>query len=239
MIALISFDNAMSIERKIAEKLNLNYIEKERFGCRTNSYSDDSLEPLTDYDYYIDDLIKTEVDDKTFYFKEEGDDKPIDSYHLYTKPKKDLDYVYIEKENNLVDLEDFALKCMYGYRITKCIKSEEPSVNNIKALLNKVEEKTNNINKTLDILHNQSFNDKTNVHVGGGLMVTYNDLMLKENCCTDVLQSTINNGWRIIAVCVQSDQRRPDYILGRYNLDKDITVRDEQFAKREEKLNNR
>ena len=222
MIALISFDNSMVIERKEAKRLNLNYTEKERFGYREISYGSKYLEALTDNSYYIEDLVKTETEGSVLYFKNEGDDKSIDTYYLYSKPKKDLDYVYIEKENNLVDLEDFALKCIYGYRVTKCIKSEEPSVNNIKALLNKVEEKTNSINKTLDILHNQSFNDKTNVHVGGGLMVTYNDLMLKENCCTDELQSTINNGWRIIAVCVQSDQRRPDYILGRYNLNKDV-----------------
>ena len=40
---------------------------------------------------------------------------------------------------------------------------------------------------------------------------------MKEDVCTDVLQQELNNGWRIIAICVQADQRRPDYILGRYN----------------------
>lgn len=34
---------------------------------------------------------------------------------------------------------------------------------------------------------------------------------------TDVLQEQIAKGWRIIAACPQPDQRRPDYILGRFN----------------------
>lgn len=32
-----------------------------------------------------------------------------------------------------------------------------------------------------------------------------------------VSESELNNGWRIIAVCIQPDGRRPDYVLGRYN----------------------
>ena len=72
-------------------------------------------------------------------------------------------------------------------------------------------------NHLVDKMKENTFNSKTNVHVGGGLITTYNDLLLKEDICTDALQSDLNNGWRIIAVCNQPDQRRPDYILGRYN----------------------
>ena len=46
-----------------------------------------------------------------------------------------------------------------------------------------------------------TLNQKCDVHVGGGLIATYNDLMLKEDSCTDELQTELNNGWRIIAVC--------------------------------------
>jgi len=52
------------------------------------------------------------------------------------------------------------------------------------------------------------------------------DLCLKENCCTDALQTELNNGWRIIAVCVQPNQRRPDYVLGRYNPELEVTNKD-------------
>lgn len=97
---------------------------------------------------------------------------------------------------------------------------------NIQLLLNRIEEKTKQIDKTIDIMKSHAFNQKVSVHVGGGLMVTYNDLCLKEDCCTDALQSELNNGWRIIAVCVQPDQRRPDYILGRYNPELDVYEKD-------------
>lgn len=36
-----------------------------------------------------------------------------------------------------------------------------------------------------------------------------------DDCCTDYLQSYLNEGWRILAVCPPNAQRRPDYILGR------------------------
>lgn len=36
-----------------------------------------------------------------------------------------------------------------------------------------------------------------------------------DDCCTDYLQSYLNDGWRILAVCPPNAQRRPDYILGR------------------------
>lgn len=39
-------------------------------------------------------------------------------------------------------------------------------------------------------------------------------LRLLENACTDEVQGRLAEGWRIIAVCPQPDQRRPDYVLG-------------------------
>lgn len=35
------------------------------------------------------------------------------------------------------------------------------------------------IDKTIDIMKQQTFNQRVNVHVGGGLITTYNDLHLK------------------------------------------------------------
>lgn len=35
------------------------------------------------------------------------------------------------------------------------------------------------------------------------------------DCCTEELQSRLDEGWRILAVCPPNAQRRPDYILGR------------------------
>lgn len=64
-----------------------------------------------------------------------------------------------------------------------------------------------------------NYNNKCEVHIPGQALSTYNDLMLAEDVCTDVLQGHLNGGWRIIAACPQPDQRRPDYILGRFNPD--------------------
>lgn len=34
--------------------------------------------------------------------------------------------------------------------------------------------------------------------------------------CTTALQQDLDEGWHILAICPQSGQRRPDYILGRF-----------------------
>lgn len=61
------------------------------------------------------------------------------------------------------------------------------------------------------------FNTKVEVHASNSALMVYNETLLIENSCTDNLQNHLDAGWRIIACCVQPDQRRPDYILGRYN----------------------
>lgn len=63
------------------------------------------------------------------------------------------------------------------------------------------------------------YNTKCEVHMPGQALSTYNEVCLLEDSCTDVLQAKLSEGWRIIAGCPQPDQRRPDYILGRFNPD--------------------
>lgn len=62
-----------------------------------------------------------------------------------------------------------------------------------------------------------NFNHRVEVHMPGQALSLYNETMLMEDACTDALQNSLSEGWRIIAVCPQPDQRRPDYVLGRYN----------------------
>lgn len=50
-----------------------------------------------------------------------------------------------------------------------------------------------------------------------------NDVMVQEDCCTDDLRRLIDEGWRIVAVCPQARNRRPDYVLGRVKT-ADVTV---------------
>lgn len=78
-------------------------------------------------------------------------------------------------------------------------------------------------NRQVNIMEGTStvYNNKCDVHMPGNMLAMYNDVLLLEDSCTDALQSALVQGWRIIAACPQPDKRRPDYILGRWNPDKD------------------
>lgn len=41
------------------------------------------------------------------------------------------------------------------------------------------------------------------------------EVCVETDLCTYALQSMLDDGWRILAVCPPNSQRRPDYILGR------------------------
>ena len=58
-------------------------------------------------------------------------------------------------------------------------------------------------------------NQKVNVAVPGFGLLAMAHAMLASDCCTDDLNDYLNDGWRILAICPQPDQRRPDYILGK------------------------
>jgi len=211
MISIICFEENLIIPKEEAENLKLTYKTDPKIG-----YMKDKLQLMSSYDRYKEDCIEAEG----LYYKNNKDlekGTKVENYYLYTKYTDNVNYVHVEKDNHLVDLLPFVTKCKHKFFITQSVKSEEPTVNNINVILQTLTEKTEKINSLIDKIKENTFNSKTNVHVGGGLITTYNDLLLKENICTDALQSELNNGWRIIAVCTQPDQRRPDYILGRYN----------------------
>lgn len=63
--------------------------------------------------------------------------------------------------------------------------------------------------------HAAAWNGYANAPVPGVNLGAINDLNLVQDCCTDVLQGLLDEGWRLVAVCPQ-ESRRPDYVLGRY-----------------------
>ena len=128
----------------------------------------------------------------------------------------------------MVDLLEFAPKAtQIEYKIIKSLQPKDSSVEGMQAILLETQNKISKFQKQVESFNNDkfgnTFNDRINVHTGGGLLVTYNEVMLLEDSCTDALQVELNNGWRIIAVSIQNDQRRPDYILGRYNSELGVT----------------
>lgn len=68
-----------------------------------------------------------------------------------------------------------------------------------------------------------NFNGRCEVHMPGNLLLQFNKILLLEDCCSDGLQEALDKGWRIVSAQPQPDQRRPDYILGRYVPDTDLT----------------
>lgn len=57
----------------------------------------------------------------------------------------------------------------------------------------------------------------TQIHIPNEYLYRINEVKVLDDACTDALQSELDDGWRIICVCPPNSQRRPDYILGRYN----------------------
>jgi hypothetical protein len=61
------------------------------------------------------------------------------------------------------------------------------------------------------------FNNRLEIHQPDIPLFTYNRFIHLDDCCTDILQEDyINKGYRVVACVPQPDQRRPDYILGKY-----------------------
>ena len=58
-------------------------------------------------------------------------------------------------------------------------------------------------------------NERCNVTVPGIGLMAIREVCVELDLCTDRLQSLLDEGWRILAICPQPDQRRPDYVLGR------------------------
>jgi hypothetical protein len=78
-------------------------------------------------------------------------------------------------------------------------------------------EKLDKFSNGLPEVQGAMYNERVEVHTPGMGLMLFNRVMLLQDACSDALQSEMDNGWRIVAACPQPDQRRPDYILGRYD----------------------
>lgn len=210
MIAQIKFDKELIILRDEADKLGLNYQEVTRIGLHNNELADMKYSGY----HYRCDLIENDGQ----YYK---DDKKMDSYNIYDKPPAG-DYVKIPTETFMVDLDKFAPVCKYPFKIYNSLHTEPRSGLEVLA---KLESKIQELQSTVETYNSANhFNNKCNVTIGAGIVTTFNEVMLKEDSCTDELQLELTVGWKIIAICIQPDQRRPDYVLGRFNPNIDATI---------------
>lgn len=83
----------------------------------------------------------------------------------------------------------------------------------------------NNADDTLNVLTQSldraevMLNKKCNRMQPNSWLNEVNEIEYRYDCCSDELQRILNDNWRILAIQPQPDQRRPDYIFGRYNKD--------------------
>lgn len=69
--------------------------------------------------------------------------------------------------------------------------------------------------ESIGIRPNPPINHTVNVAIPGFGLMAIDDVTVEYDLCTDTLRGRIEDGWRILAICPQPDQRRPDYVLGR------------------------
>lgn len=80
-----------------------------------------------------------------------------------------------------------------------------------------LEQLANKISDRLGTNLTQLKNQKLEIHQPNMPLFTYNNFRVIVDSCTEELQNEwISKGWRVVCICPQPDQRRPDYILGKY-----------------------
>lgn len=96
---------------------------------------------------------------------------------------------------------------------------ERVSLSATNAIIRRLEELKNKI-EDYRYEKNQQFNEKVSVHVPDNALLRIREVFVADDCCTITLNDYLKEGWQIIAVCPQPDQRRPDYILGHRGADR-------------------
>lgn len=137
---------------------------------------------------------------------------------LPVKDDDEVEYFSSYASHDVIVTGDQLLN-MITRKIDHTVKNEANIEQEPSTLMHALHKALDKINK-LEIpgySHRSEFNEKVDVHMPGNLLMSFNETKLLEDSCTDVLQDSLNQGWRVIAACPQPDQRRPDYILGRYN----------------------
>ena len=129
-------------------------------------------------------------------------------------PKEDASYQYFTKENTYTLSKDQIFILTLADIPFKIKQTIDVSINITEQLMVLAEKPVKLIQEGGG---GNTYNSRCEVSMPGHTLALYNECLLLEDSCTDDLQVQLNSGWRIIAACPQPDQRRPDYILGRFN----------------------
>lgn len=138
-----------------------------------------------------------------------------------TKTFEELQEEYPKFKTLQLDLQDEELlelvmnKVQFDLVSTKTLKVSFTPSEAMDTLYQQTTKMAERFSEQLTRMSANTFNQKCNVHSGSVSLQEYNQMLLLEDPCTDMVQRHLNDGWRIIAVCVQPDQRRPDYVLGK------------------------
>lgn len=162
-------------------------------------------------------------------WKESFDEKDIEKNPDYVLVDRADMYELYTNETYIVDLENFTTRypslefTIKG--IPKSIGQDNTNLlEEMQRVADKIEDAKNRFDKVVE------FNQSCNVHVPNLGLLNINRLAFATDICTEELQQILLKGWRIIAVCPQPDQRRPDYILGMSVTDVDGYVGVEHFS---------
>ena len=130
---------------------------------------------------------------------------PVPEECTYYSGQQVVPFDFLKAETNL-----------FGISILKFFGEDEKPTTKKNLVFELIELVIDKFKKTPDP---EFFNEKCNVIPSRNFLNEVNEVQVYADCCTEVLQELLDKGWRIIAVCVQPDGRRPDYIIGRIKND--------------------
>jgi len=198
MFVRITFDDNQKVSRNIWNELSEFLGEEVTCGELVKTKNEDLTEFSTYWHSYDEEEVK---------LSQESERKK----ELVTKT--DMVRLNTSKEY-LGELESFMKKFpSIKIKIRGMIQvSESNSIN----MINQMVEVQKKLEKALSQFDEKiEFNQKCDVHISNLGLLSINQLGFATDKCTEELQVLVNEGWRILAICPQPDQRRPDYVLGR------------------------
>ena len=122
-------------------------------------------------------------------------------------------YINVHWQSYVGHLES-VLELVSKIEIEEVLRTKNRGLNCLDEMLHRITNNLREIETRIDRYQEQLFNKKVNVHVPGNALLEMERVHYETDCCTDRLAELLEQGWRIIAVCPQPDQRRPDYVLG-------------------------